>query len=857
MASPITPPPPESSHGENALEIGLAALHAKDYQNAIASLEIASQANLKESSRLRAIKGLMLAYQHIGDIESAIRLITPLTQHRHEKVKTWANHQLNQLTKHLPSNPEVETPEISYSASGIEAGFVPFNSPSVSPPPSPSPTPKPPSSEPSGFIPLTPPPVPPPPKTTPKKPTPQPPQIKSESLTPTVSPIPETPENTSPDVTTESPNTPTKEDETSEKYQLVWRNSQRAENWRPMKTLKLSRFWLEQLVSAIALFWLTREVVKFLLVNTNNLLSSIPFLQPIPAFYQDPTPWLYLLFIVLLIGSPWIMDKLLEWFYGLKNIPLGTLMRISQESNRTLRNYTKKTGNPFPNLKLLPISAPVAMSYGSLPRFARIVVSQGLLDQLTPEEIATIYASELGSIRNKDFILMSLATLLLQIPYTIYWQAAYWGTRVPELNTLPLPAWIPDFISPILNFISPALHTIAVLISALGYGVYWFLRWPFLWVSRQRVYYRDRFACDLTGNPNGLTRALLKIAIGLADDIQQQQQTPYLLEGFDLLTPVAIKHAIALGSVAPLTPLEPLFQWDLNNPARKWLILNHTHPLMGERLQILQHYARVWKLEPEINLLTNEKEEGRGKKEEGRGKKEEGKGKREEGRKLSLFSLPHLSFPSPQVILLGAPFFGIPMGVVIVSLLGGVSIFLSLMGVWQLEWMKGDIGLLLGCLPIGFSLGTFIRINDFFPDIKPFKVKTPTLPEVLSNPNALPIDSETIRMEGKLLGRKGIDNWLQQDLILQTDTGLIRLHHVSQLGSIGNLWPQKTRPSDLIGTNVVVTGWLRRGATPWIDIESLRSQSGKISQSYHPIWSTILASLTACWGAYIIFRGGI
>ena len=841
MASPITPPPPESSHGENALEIGLAALHAKDYQNAIASLEIASQANLKESSRLRAIKGLMLAYQHIGDTESAIQLITPLTQHRHEKVKTWANHQLNQLTKHLPTNPEVETPEISYSASGIEAGFVPFNSPTVSPPP--SPTPKPPSSEPSGFIPLTPPPVPPPPKTTPKKPTPQPPQIKSESLTPTVSPIPETPENT-PNITTESPNTSTKEDETSEKYQLVWRNSLRAENWRPMKTLNLSRFWLEQLVSAIALFWLTREVVKFLLVNTNNLLSSIPFLQPIQAFYQDPTPWLYLLFIVLLIGSPWIMDKLLEWFYGLKNLPLGTLMKISQESNRTLRNYTKKTGNSFPNLKLLPISAPVAMSYGSLPRFARIVVSQGLLDQLTSEEIATIYASELGSIRNKDFILMSLVTLLLQIPYTIYWQAAYWGTRVPELKTLQLPSYIPGFISPILNFISPVLRTIAVLISALGYGIYWFLRWPFLWVSRQRVYYRDRFACDLTGNPNGLTRALLKIAIGLADDIQQQQQTPYLLEGFDLLTPVAIKHAIVLGSVAPLTPLEPLFQWDLNNPARKWLILNNTHPLMGERLQILQYYARVWKLDPEINLLTNEKPEA--------------KGKKPEGRKLSFpVSLPHISFPSPQVILLGAPFFGIPMGVVIVSLLGGVSIFLSLMGVWQLEWMKGDIGLLLGCLPIGFSLGTFIRINDFFPDIKPFKVKTPTLPEVLSNPNALPIDSETIRMEGKLLGRKGIDNWLQQDLILQTDTGLIRLHHVSPLGSIGNLWPQKTRPSDLIGTNVVVTGWLRRGATPWIDIESLRSQSGKTSQSYHPIWSTILASLTACWGAYIIFRGGL
>jgi len=89
---------------------------------------------------------------------------------------------------------------------------------------------------------------------------------------------------------------------------------------------------------------------------------------------------------------------------------------------------------------------------------------------------------------------------------------------------------------------------------------------------------------------------------------------------------------------------------------------------------------------------------------------------------------------------------------------------------------------------------------------------------------------------------------------------LVRLHYVSRFGYIGSLWPflfkETTRPSDLIGTSVVATGWLRRGATVAIDLETLRSQAGRVSDSGHPIWSAILAFAAAVWGAYIIIQGG-
>ncbi|NEQ26852.1 MAG: hypothetical protein F6K28_49070, partial [Microcoleus sp. SIO2G3] len=68
-----------------------------------------------------------------------------------------------------------------------------------------------------------------------------------------------------------------------------------------------------------------------------------------------------------------------------------------------------------------------------------------------------------------------------------------------------------------------------------------------------------------------------------------------------------------------------------------------------------------------------------------------------------------------------------------------------------------------------------------------------------------------------------------------------------------NLLPQRTRPSDLIDQQVTVTGWLRRGATPWLDVETLRA-TGKVVQAQYPIWLTLLAFVAAVWGAYSIWE---
>ncbi len=825
MASPNNQNSADSSL-KQSLEAGLAALKQKDYQSAIALLESVTQTAANQPSGIRAQMGLVTAYKATGNVKGAIALCTSLSKNPNPQVKAWADRTLKELTPPRPPKPP-ETPP--------KTGFVAFDSGTKSAEKTLEGD-RPTADQKTGFSPLEATAAPKNTNSTHISPPPPPPKPAIRPTSEEGDRAPSTaPTETATDAETSSENSSGSATNiglpSAETYQLTWREAGRTKNPQRLKPLKLLNFQIGAAVSAIALFFLARFVLQFLLTNTNSLLvqfyifTRLPIFQPIQLFYRDPTPFLQFVFGLLLASSPWLTDALLKLFCGIKTLRGSVLPKHSKEASRVLRSFCTKQNMPVPVLKLLPVNVPVAFSYGCLPRFARIAVSQGLLDQLTDDEIATIFARELAHISHWDFAPMSLAMLVIQIPYLIYWQTAYWGERLCDLMTI-------DFLRRTVRFITAA-------ISAISYGIYKLLRWPMLWLSRRRVYFSDRTSAEITGNPNGLTRAITKIAIGIAANIEQQKQTSFFLESFDLLLPVGVAQAVTLGGAALRAPLAQILLWDVSNPDRNWLTVNNTHPLVGERLKLLELYAQFWKLETELDLASLSPPPPK-------------------KAKLSLNSI--LEFKDSKLFLQGAPFFGIPMGLGIVGLLWMVGWLFSKTSIWQLDWLLGDRSIFWGCLPIGFCLGTLMRINYFFPDITPQETTSPSLPEILSNPETLPVDAQPVQLSGQLLGRSGIENWLGQDLILQTATGLVRLHYVSRFGPIGSLYPflikETTRPSDLIGKPVVATGWLRRGATVAIDLETLRSQDGRVSNSGHPIWSAILAFAAAFWGAYIIIQGG-
>ncbi|MBW4617614.1 MAG: M48 family metalloprotease [Desmonostoc vinosum HA7617-LM4] len=765
------------SHTES-LEAGLVALKQGNYQTAIAELEPIASSQDNGTASLQAKVGLVMAYARTGKIAKAIALCQTLTESNNSQVQDWAIRALEHLTK--PKKREVES-------KNLKTGFVAFNNSQSNTATS--------ESKPEQTLQET---------------TPETPPAVCSSQTTSES-QPEAPETnrpkTSPVISGSVKQTVIKktpvvslngsigsqeciETKTSS---IFWRNAKRAQVWQPLRKPKLIPLRLLSVGTFIALFWVIREIVKLAMGLTNQILVKLPYLEPLQFLYHNPTSFLLSVLAFLIIASPWLLDWLLANFYGQRQLPKDVLNTYSREAVRVLQRFSQQKHWQLPKLRILPIAAPIILTYGNLPRNARIVVSQGLLDQLTDDEIGVIYATQLGHIAHWDFVVMSLVLIVTLPLYKLYQQVSELGDRISQ----GIWRW-----------------PIAVIASGI-YVIWCLLTGTAILNSRLRLHYSDRLAAEITGNPNALMRAFLKMAMGIANDVAKQEQTSYQLESLNLLIPIGYKQSLSLGSVAGQSSFESFLMWDVFNPYRRWFTINNTHPLVGDRITRLCKIARHWHLEPELHINTTES----------------------------------LQVRRQPFLLHIAPWLGIPLGFLFAGLIWLVWQLAFTLKLLNLKWIYEDWSFVTGCLLICFSIGMVIRMNSFFPDIKTVSVQAEnSLPSLIANPSSLPIDSTTVRLVGKLLGRQGTNNCLAQDLILQTSTGLVKLHHISWLG-------QPVNHQDLLGRQITVTGWFRRGATPWIDVQTLQTQSGKTINSLHPIWSTVVAVAAQAWGAYIFLTG--
>ncbi len=830
---------PDTAGLSQQLEQGLAALKQGDYAGAIAPLMAVERSHPNPTVVLRSRQALAVAFDRLGQPAKALPYAQSLAQSAQPPLKAWGDRTVASLLERYPELAQSQPGP----AAGNLTGFVPLDaSPSLAPI-RPANPPAPPGDA-TGFVPLeagaTPvQPAPPQPRRSRPSPT-LPPTALPQAASAPSQPAAKAPVSPAPDSALESaapaapsPRATPPEEAVPAAVPHVWQQAGRAQQWRSLRKAKLGQLWAIQLLSALAFLWLTRFLLSlsvewlYWLSGQVPLLPRFTFLSPV---LQNPERFAWGLVGLVLLALPWLMDVWLRLVYGLQPLAPKALSDNSPEATKLLRQRSRQWKVDPLKLGLLPLEAPLIFTYGHLRRTARIVVSQGLLRQLSDDEIAALYAVELGHVEQWSFGVLSGLVLFLQIPYGLYWGFAQVGDRLPTwLRQSPIPAFLRQ--RSLVSF----LQGIAAVSSSLSYGVFWLLRWPLLWLSRTRSYYSDRAAAELTGNPNGLIRALLKIASGTAQALQQQQKTPYALEAFELLAPLGYRTAATLGSLGAIAPFETVLEWERQNPQRHWLALNNAHPPTGDRLQLLALYAQFWQIDSELRWPTLAKSAPA---------------------KIAL--LAGLSPPEQQRLLQqGMPFFGVFLGVCFAATLWFVGWLSDSLGNPGLAWMAGDRTLLLGCALLGFGLGTILRINRFFPDLPPASAgDRSTLPGLLSPTPALPIDSHPVRLSGQLLGRPGFSNALGQDLYLQTSQGLIRLHCCSPLGPLGVALMPVTRPQPLLHQPVMVTGWFRRGLAPWIDVEMIRSGHRTNSQSFHPVWSTLVGSAIALWGIYIIYQGG-
>jgi heat shock protein HtpX len=194
---------------------------------------------------------------------------------------------------------------------------------------------------------------------------------------------------------------------------------------------------------------------------------------------------------VMNFGSYFFSDKLALSMSGAQPISREEGPRIYQIVER----LAAKANIPVPKIYLIPTDSPNAFATGRNPNHASVAVTRGILQICDDEEIEGVLAHELGHVRNRDIltsaVVATIAGAISVIAQMVYFAEIFgFGGGGGGSNDRR----------------GGALSALAMLIIA-----------PFmamliqLAISRSREYEADHTGAEITGNPQGLARALDKI----------------------------------------------------------------------------------------------------------------------------------------------------------------------------------------------------------------------------------------------------------------------------------------------------------------------------------------------------------
>ena len=236
---------------------------------------------------------------------------------------------------------------------------------------------------------------------------------------------------------------------------------------------------------------------------------------------------LVIVFTLLFIG--------LQWLIGPAAVAWSTRLHyLKQGENPYLENMVanlaQKSEIPMPRLAVVNDPTPNAFVFGRTLNSATLAVHTGLLERLNNEEIEAVLGHEIGHLKHKDVIIMTLA------------------------GAIPLLAWMVAYMTFFGGRSSRREGGAALLaLAALAFAIYYITFILVKRLSRLREYYADSYSAFITMNPHGLSSALTKITYGLSL-AQKEGAGP---RAFYIGDPISSKREIS-------TIMEKRHQYDLD-----------------------------------------------------------------------------------------------------------------------------------------------------------------------------------------------------------------------------------------------------------------------------------------------------
>ena len=195
---------------------------------------------------------------------------------------------------------------------------------------------------------------------------------------------------------------------------------------------------------------------------------------------------------------------------------------------------------PKPRIAVADTPVPNAFAMGRSKKSAVVCATTGIMNTLSPTELEGVMAHELSHVKNRDVLIMTMASFFASLASMIAQFAFFFGGSDDDT-----PAGLVVF-----------------LVSMLVYVISFFLM---LALSRYREFTADRGAALITGRPSALASALQRISTAMENTPQRDLRAAEGMNAF-FIVPARVKGS-----------LKTIFM---------------THPPMEKRIERLMEYER-------------------------------------------------------------------------------------------------------------------------------------------------------------------------------------------------------------------------------------------------------------------------
>jgi len=212
---------------------------------------------------------------------------------------------------------------------------------------------------------------------------------------------------------------------------------------------------------------------------------------------------------IMILAQWYFSDKIVLWSSGAKMVTTDQFPELHNLVDRIVaRNSLPKTKIAIINTRM-----PNAFATGKGPKSSVVAVTTGLMDILNTEELEGVIAHELTHIRNRDVLVLTLASLFSTVAWYLMQFGFYGGLYSGGMG-----------YGSNRNNNSAGAMIIVIAVALLTWVVSFLIIRA---ISRYREFAADRGSAQMTGKPVELANALMKISGNMKNiptrDLRQEE----------------------------------------------------------------------------------------------------------------------------------------------------------------------------------------------------------------------------------------------------------------------------------------------------------------------------------------------